>query len=293
LAVPLWLGACAGSDADLTELFGGPTPKAERIKGDPSADDRPFPSIGSVPQAPPRPSTQRLRNLLTKGLLADRVNARYSGERLTARSTAVPPAQPPVPSASAGRSTAAVRRGTRPSFGPRPPGPPPVPPAGSPAVSQQSAALPPIAPPAPEATAAPGVTSLTPRRWALRPAAGPIARGELVGVIYFLGGSSRLDLRDRRILSDVLLLQRQRGGVLRLVGHASRQRRSPDPVAHRLAKFERSLARAGNVALAMLDLGADRRALEVIAAADSEPVYDESAETGTAGNRRVEIFLEN
>ena len=122
--------------------------------------------------------------------------------------------------------------------------------------------------------------------------ADPVVRGELVGVIQFLGGSSRLDARDRQILRDVLLLQRQRGGVIRLIGHASRRQVLPDPIAHRVAKFEQSLARANSVALAMLELGADRKALEVIAAADSEPLFDESEAAGEAGNRRVEIFLE-
>jgi len=156
----------------------------------------------------------------------------------------------------------------------------------------QGPALPPVAPPAAERAAVANITSLRPSEQAPLAPAAPIARGQLVGVIQFLDGSSRLDARDRRILSDVLLLQRQRGGVIRLIGHASQRRDLPDPVAHRVTKFERSLARANSVALAMLDLGADREALEIFAAADSEPLYDESEATGEAGNRRVEIFLE-
>lgn len=291
LALPLWLGACAGSDADLTELIGGPTPEAVRIKVDPSADDKPFPSLSSVPQTRPRPSSQRRREGLTGSLAADRQNARYSGERLTSRNTAVPPARPPVPLVSTRPRAGAGQQGnTRPT----PPGPPPSLPAAprSRPASGQAAALPPIAPPAAESAAVANITSLRPSEQAPPAPADPIARGQLVGIIQFLGGSSRLDVRDRQILRDVLLLQRQRGGVIRLIGHASQRRDLPDPVAHRVTKFERSLARANSVALAMLELGADQKALEVIAAADSEPLYDESEATGEAGNRRVEIFLE-
>jgi flagellar motor protein MotB len=46
------------------------------------------------------------------------------------------------------------------------------------------------------------------------------------------------------------------------------------------------------VALALTELGAGAGVLQVVAASDSEPIYDESQPTGEAGNRRVEIFLE-
>jgi len=295
LALPLWLGACAGSVADPVEVIGGPTPGAERIKVDPSPDDAPFPSLGSVPETRPRPSAQRRRDGLTSRLIADRLNARYSGERLTSRNTAIPSARPPVPSASSRpQASSGQLRNARPSSRSAPPGPPPrLPEAPRPlAAPGQAAPLPPIAPPAAESAAVKSITSLRPSEQAPAAATDPIAQGQLVGVIQFLDGSSRVDVRDRQILRDVLLLQRQRGGVIRLIGHASQRRVLPDPIAHRVVKFERSLARASSVALAMLELGADRKALEVIAAADSEPVYDESEATGEAGNRRVEIFLE-
>jgi flagellar motor protein MotB len=121
---------------------------------------------------------------------------------------------------------------------------------------------------------------------------GPAERGELVGVIYFVDGSTRVDARDRRVLGDVVLLQRQRGGVIRVIGHASGRPKAPDPAAHRLANFALSLDRARNVALALTELGAGAGVLQVVAASDSEPIYDESQPTGEAGNRRVEIFLE-
>ena len=145
-------------------------------------------------------------------------------------------------------------------------------PLTAPDVRDEQAAL-----PRPEATLEPG-------DWA--------ARGTLVGVIQFLGGSISIDARDRSILRDIALLQQQRGGLFRVVGHASGRAKSPDPTAHRLASLELSLGRARNVALAMMELGVDPETLQVVAASASAPAYDESQPTGESGNRRVEIFLE-
>jgi flagellar motor protein MotB len=158
----------------------------------------------------------------------------------------------------------------------------------------RTAALPPIAPPGREPRPAPEAGSeqaaLLPET-AFEPG-GWRARGTLVGVIQFLDGSISVDARDRSILHNIVLLQQQRGGLIRVVGHASGRAKSPDPAAHRLASFELSLGRARNVALAMMDLGLDSEILQVVAAAASEPAYHESQPTGEAGNRRVEIFLE-
>ncbi len=117
-------------------------------------------------------------------------------------------------------------------------------------------------------------------------------RGTLVAIIQFLDGSVTVDARDRAILRDIAQLQRQRGGRIRVVGHASRQPKSRDPARHRLANFELSLGRARNVAMAMMEIGVDPEILQVVAASASEPAYEESLPTGEAGNRRVEIFLE-
>ena len=124
------------------------------------------------------------------------------------------------------------------------------------------------------------------------PSSGWAARGTLVAIIQFLDGSVTIDARDKSILRDIALLQQQRGGRIRVVGHASRRPKSRDPARHRLANFELSLGRARNVALAMMEIGVDPEVLQVVAASASEPAYEESLPTGEAGNRRVEIFLE-
>jgi flagellar motor protein MotB len=180
---------------------------------------------------------------------------------------------------------------------PFPPGPAPAPPPrpAAPAGPAATALLAPDAPPGPEPPAAsdPATEEPPPRpsEQAVEPG-GWAARGRLVGVIQFLDGSISVDARDRSILRDIALLQQQRGGRIRVVGHASGRAKSLDPAAHRLANFELSLGRARNVALAMTEFGVDPEILQVVAASASEPAYEESQPTGEAGNRRVEIFLE-
>lgn len=121
----------------------------------------------------------------------------------------------------------------------------------------------------------------------------PAGQSELVGVVYFGHGSASLDGSDRRVLRDVAALHRLRGGVIRLVGHASARTGDADPVAHRVANLEMSQKRAGAVAAALVGFGVSRANILAEARADSQPVYHEFMPAGEAGNRRVEIFLES
>lgn len=121
-------------------------------------------------------------------------------------------------------------------------------------------------------------------------AAGP---GQLAAIIFFSHGSSTLDPRDRDVLRDVAALQQQRGGTLRVVGHASSRTHNATPEEHRLANFEMSLTRADAVLEALLQLGVAADSARAEAVGDAEPVYHEFMPSGEAGNRRVEIFLEN
>jgi outer membrane protein OmpA-like peptidoglycan-associated protein len=122
----------------------------------------------------------------------------------------------------------------------------------------------------------------------------PYAAGaQLVAVIYFGHSSSRLDGKDRAVLRDVVALSRQRGGVIRVVGHASALTGVSDQINHDLTNFEMSLKRSNSVAAALIALGAARDQVSSEARSDKQPVYHEFMTTGQAGNRRVEIFLEN
>jgi flagellar motor protein MotB len=121
----------------------------------------------------------------------------------------------------------------------------------------------------------------------------PSAAGvQLVAVIYFGHSSSRLDGADRAVLRDVVTLGRQRGGRIRVIGHASAHTAVTDQITHDLTNFEMSLKRANSVAAELIALGADRDQVRAEARSDKQPIYHEFMTTGQAGNRRVEIFLE-
>jgi flagellar motor protein MotB len=116
--------------------------------------------------------------------------------------------------------------------------------------------------------------------------------GRRVAVIYFRHGSAKLQARDRTVLRDVVELYERRDRDLRVVGHASSRTAAMDPIAHRMANFDTSLARAQAVVDALVSLGVPRDDIQLEARGDNEPVYHEFMPTGEAGNRRTEIFLQ-
>jgi flagellar motor protein MotB len=120
----------------------------------------------------------------------------------------------------------------------------------------------------------------------------PGARSQRVAVIYFADGSANLSGRDLQVLGQVAALQRQYGGVLRVIGHASSRTGAMDITRHKLANFNVSLARANAVARALTTAGVPGRFLYVGAVSDSQPVYYEIIPTGEAGNRRAEIYMD-
>lgn len=123
--------------------------------------------------------------------------------------------------------------------------------------------------------------------------AAPAAGGTIkVATILFDTGSARLDAADKRILRQVRDLQRQRGGTMRVVGHASSRTRNMDPIKHKMANYKISVDRAQSVAQELIRLGVDRKAVAIDAVADSVPVYYEIMPSGEAGNRRAEIYLD-
>jgi len=113
-----------------------------------------------------------------------------------------------------------------------------------------------------------------------------------VATIQFANGSAQLDDRDRAILRGVLALQHERGGSIRIVGHASSRTGNMDPVRHKLVNFEISAARAQSVARELAQLGAANETIVVMAESDTDPVFYEFMPSGEAGNRRAEVFLD-
>jgi len=113
-----------------------------------------------------------------------------------------------------------------------------------------------------------------------------------VATLQYANASSDLDSRDRAILRNVVALQRERGGIIRVVGHASHRTPNMDPVTHKLVNYDISSERAEMVAKALTELGARTQDIVVVAKADVEPLYYEVMPAGEAGNRRTEVYLD-
>ena len=121
----------------------------------------------------------------------------------------------------------------------------------------------------------------------------PVGPPVLLGVIYFNHNSTALSQNDLQVLRQVVALQQQRGGVLRVVGHASQRTAQLDPRAHEATNLRLSQRRAESVARALRGFGVSSDAVIPEGRGDSEQLFHEFMPTGEAGNRRVEIFLQS
>jgi outer membrane protein OmpA-like peptidoglycan-associated protein len=148
-----------------------------------------------------------------------------------------------------------------------PPPPPSLARGGSAAPAPPSASAPPSAP----------ASQLAARTPASEPVGAPVAQ------VTFPDNSARLTPSDRRIVGEVVPLQRQNGGALRIVGYAAAGRGAG--AAQQLAHFRMALDRANAVASALTQAGI---APDQILVETAPP----TGETGVAANR-AEIFLEN
>lgn len=123
--------------------------------------------------------------------------------------------------------------------------------------------------------------------------AAAVAGAVRVATIQFANGSARLTAADKRILANVGQLQRERGGRIHIVGHASSRTRTMDPVRHKMVNFKVSVARANIIARELVRMGFKKEQLVVDAVSDTNPVFYEFMPTGEAGNRRAEIYLKS
>lgn len=163
------------------------------------------------------------------------------------------------------------------------------------------AATAPMAQPQLAMASAPAQSAPTPAPSALFPEpgatttgdAGPVAVGGMlrVATIHFGNNSSSLDQRDRSILGAVIQLQKERGGRVVVVGHASSRTKDMDYIKHQMVNFEISMQRAGTIGSALKRMGLSDEVLEVQAVSDTQPLFLEVMPSGEAGNRRVEIYL--
>jgi outer membrane protein OmpA-like peptidoglycan-associated protein len=117
-------------------------------------------------------------------------------------------------------------------------------------------------------------------------------RATKIATIQFADGSARLDGEARQILGQVAKLQSEKGGTVRVIGHASMRTKPMDADRHVKVNEGISIARANIVAEQLARLGVKREAIVVSARGDANPAYYEVMETGEAGNRRAEVYLD-
>ena len=259
------LAAC--SLPDWLDPFGDDEQEAAQLGGATYAQASAYPNLAGVPSEAPRPTSDDLRDTLIKGLIADRDNARYTDEALTAESTAVPPA----PSPPKGKRRVDISWETS-----------RVVPEGQEAEEAQGVEI--------EWETAAGVEPA--EAVADESAVVPDGGTQLLAVIYFANETPELNDKDRAVLRDVLSQQEETGGRLHLVSHSASSGESDDSVAQRMVDLDLSLKRANAVATTLLDLGAAQDKLLVEAKMEAEPAAGETGSGGAGGDRKVEIFLE-
>lgn len=112
-------------------------------------------------------------------------------------------------------------------------------------------------------------------------------------MVRFKSGSASLTSGARKQVRQIVGMYRQRGGAIRVEGHASSRTRNMDPVQHHLVNFNVSFNRANAVARELVRQGVPSEAVFVAAMSDSQPLYYEVMPAGEAGNQRVEIHFVN
>ena len=110
--------------------------------------------------------------------------------------------------------------------------------------------------------------------------------------VQFGHDSARIPRAGRTKVRGIVEQYKARGGVIRVVGHASSKTRNMPVAEHNLANFKVSLDRAQAVANELIRLGVPPEAVFVEARGAADPAFFESMPAGEAGNRRVEIFLD-
>ena len=135
-------------------------------------------------------------------------------------------------------------------------------------------------------------TGVLPSTASLTTAGGAAFGSSQAAVIYFALGSAALTKVSRAALHKVADAYNQRGGTIRVVGHASNRTRELSSERHELINFDVSFKRARAVADELISHGVPAQNVVVIAKSDSEPVYHEWMPSGEAGNRRAEIYFD-
>jgi outer membrane protein OmpA-like peptidoglycan-associated protein len=316
------LGGLFGDDAPAPQTASEQNLRDRADTEQANAENSDTPSLTSVPNRSAAGSTAN-RNRVVEGLISDRDNARYTDEAIRLQGSTRPAAASqaaaaPAP-AAATPAPATAQVAVTPPPAPAAPStqivtpPPPVPIARTEpsAATTQSAqtqirqqlpssggpqirqALPQVASagPAPSSSQSVVVDMSALGGGGYAPVSAQISRESQVATIQFGRSSSRLDARDQQLINAVATAQRQNGGNVLVVGHASSRTQQLPKDRYEVANFQVSFARANAVAQALIRAGVSADRVTVEAVSDGQPIYSEAMPTGEAGNRRAEIYF--
>jgi outer membrane protein OmpA-like peptidoglycan-associated protein len=113
----------------------------------------------------------------------------------------------------------------------------------------------------------------------------------LAAIIRFGNGSSALGAEERRIVAQLAAIHAQSGGLIRLVGHASRSGGNLQSADAALVNFKISLDRATAVANELIRNGVPRGDILIEAAAATDSMAAGAGVQNEAIDRRVEVFF--
>jgi outer membrane protein OmpA-like peptidoglycan-associated protein len=310
-------GASAGASAATPAAPAVAEPAAPQPQSQPQPQPQPQPQSETQPQTQPQPQAQVAETQPSAPLASIPAPEATSPQGTEAVASAEAPAGESTAQPSASQPTTETTPLAPPPSTASAPAAAEAPAAAAPAAEMPGAAMP--AAPMPAAPALPAVAPLPSSTGsvlidqgqlaALGPAGAPamqvggaplpyaggasaVGTGQPIAVIFFADASAALSGRDLSVLHDVLLVQQQQGGRLRIVGHASERTATVDYSRHQSVNNALSLARANAVSRALIRMGAPQGTISLSAVGAQAPIFYEFMPTGEAGNRRVEIFLD-
>lgn len=113
----------------------------------------------------------------------------------------------------------------------------------------------------------------------------------LAAIIYHSNGRNDISQNDLKALKEVVRFHKEKGGIVKIIGHASSRTRNMELIDHKIANFEMSYKRAEKIGKQLKNLGIKENNIYLGAVSDKEPVLKESMPINEAMNRRTEIYL--
>ncbi len=120
-----------------------------------------------------------------------------------------------------------------------------------------------------------------------------LPQGSAVASVKFAHGSAALSAAARKTITRLAAAYKERGGTVRVVGHASQQTKDLPILKHNLVNFRLSADRAQAVAKHLIDHGVPPEAIVLEARGAGDPLYYEWMPEGEAQNRRADIYFES